>query len=169
MLDDDQERRLHREDGPEAIPMARDHSRHSTDVKSTSENRFRAFTEKEWRERLSPEQFEVIRRAGTERPFTSPHLENHADGSYHCVGCGAVLFESGTKFESGSGWPSFTEPAALERVELHQDRSLGMVRTEVRCRNCGAHLGHVFDDGPGPDGRRYCINGVALDFQPENG
>lgn len=127
----------------------------------------RKLSESDWRSRLTPEEFEVTRRAGTERPFTSPLLDNHADGSYRCVGCGAELFESGTKFESGSGWPSFTAPASRERVELMEDRSHGMVRTEVRCRNCGSHLGHVFPDGPGPGGERYCINGVALDFQSD--
>lgn len=124
-------------------------------------------TEEEWRSRLSPEAFEVTRRAMTERPFTSPLLDCHADGSYRCVGCGTVLFGSDTKFESGSGWPSFTAPADRERVELRPDRSHGMARIEVLCRACGAHLGHVFEDGPAPAGRRYCINGVALEFDPD--
>lgn len=145
------------------------HANRASGAKRPGEEiRFRDFTEDEWRSRLSPEAFEVTRRAATERPFTSPYLENHADGSYSCVGCGVRLFDSGSKFESGSGWPSFTGPAAAERVELREDRSHGMLRTEVLCRNCGGHLGHVFDDGPAPAGQRYCINGAALDFQPRS-
>jgi len=119
----------------------------------------------EWRAELSPEQYEVLRRKGTERAFTGKYVNNHDDGTYRCAGCGAVLFDSGTKFESGSGWPSFTEPAVAEVVELHEDRSHGMSRTEVTCRRCGGHLGHVFNDGPGPNGLRFCINSLSLDFQ----
>lgn len=121
-------------------------------------------SEDEWRESLSEEAYAVTREGATERPFTSEFLRNHDRGSYHCIGCGTELFSSETKFDSGSGWPSFTEPANLERIELREDRSHGMVRTEVRCRSCGAHLGHVFPDGPGPGGERYCINGCALEF-----
>jgi peptide-methionine (R)-S-oxide reductase len=124
-------------------------------------------TDEEWRAELTPEQYEVTRKAGTERPFTGPHLDEKREGMFVCVGCGTELFHSGTKFDSGTGWPSFTEPANLEHVELRPDNSLTMRRTEVVCRHCGAHLGHVFDDGP-PErgGQRYCINGCALEFSP---
>jgi peptide-methionine (R)-S-oxide reductase len=123
-------------------------------------------TEEQWRERLNPDQFEVLRHAATERPFTGEYVNLKDDGIYRCAGCGAELFHSGTKFESGTGWPSFYEPAVAENVELHQDKSLGMVRTEVKCRRCGGHLGHVFPDGPRPTGERYCMNSCALQFEP---
>lgn len=122
-------------------------------------------TDEEWRQALTAEAYEVTRKAATERPFTGPYLHHRDSGSYSCVCCGAELFSSTTKFDSGSGWPSFTEPANLENVVLRQDESHGMVRTEVVCSHCDAHLGHVFPDGPGPGGQRYCINGCALDFK----
>jgi peptide-methionine (R)-S-oxide reductase len=122
-------------------------------------------TDQEWREQLTPEQYEVLRRAGTEPPFTGAYVHEKASGMYRCAACEAPLFSSETKFESGTGWPSFTEPAVAEAVELLEDRSHGMIRTEVRCRRCGSHLGHVFPDGPGPAGDRYCINSCALDLE----
>ena len=125
-------------------------------------------TDEEWRQQLTPEQYAVLREGATERAFTGKYVDNHDDGSYRCAGCGAVLFDAGTKFESGSGWPSFTEPANTENVDLREDRSHGMVRTEVLCRRCGGHLGHVFDDGPRPTGQRWCINSAALEFEPKS-
>jgi peptide-methionine (R)-S-oxide reductase len=121
-------------------------------------------TDEQWRERLTPDQYQVLRRQATEPPFTGKYVHMKSDGSYHCAGCGAELFSSDTKFESGSGWPSFYEPAVAANVETRQDRSHGMTRTEVICKRCGGHLGHVFDDGPNPTGLRYCINSCALEF-----
>jgi peptide-methionine (R)-S-oxide reductase len=121
-------------------------------------------TEAEWRERLSPDQYEVLRHQATERPFTGEYVHMKDDGAYHCAGCGAELFSSEAKFESGTGWPSFYEPAIAANVETRVDRAHGMTRTEVVCRRCGGHLGHVFDDGPNPTGMRYCINSCALQF-----
>jgi peptide-methionine (R)-S-oxide reductase len=118
----------------------------------------------DWRATLSPEQFEVLRRAGTERPWSGKYVNEHADGTYHCVACGAELFDSTAKYESGSGWPSFYEAKAGDAVELIDDVSHGMVRTEVRCRRCGSHLGHLFPDGPAPTGQRFCMNSLALDL-----
>jgi peptide-methionine (R)-S-oxide reductase len=122
-------------------------------------------TEQEWREQLAPDQYAVLREAATERPFTGKFVNTKDDGVYTCAACGNELFDAGTKFDSGSGWPSFTDPANTENVELRTDTSHGMVRTEVVCARCGGHLGHVFDDGPGPSGQRFCINSCALDLE----
>jgi peptide-methionine (R)-S-oxide reductase len=124
-------------------------------------------TDTDWKSQLSPEAYRVTRKHGTERAFTSALNVEKREGMYHCVCCGAPLFPSDTKFDSGTGWPSFYKPVEGDGVSEHQDRSLFMRRTEVRCSNCDAHLGHVFPDGPEPTGLRYCINGVALDFKPE--
>ena len=123
-------------------------------------------TDAEWQDRLTREQYEILRRKGTERAFTGAYADEHSPGVYRCAGCGAELFRSDAKFDSGTGWPSFVEPAELDSVVTETDVTYGMVRTEVMCATCGGHLGHVFDDGPGPSGKRYCINSGALDLEP---
>ena len=126
-------------------------------------------TDEDWRRELTPEQYAVLREKATERPWSGAHNQTKGPGTFRCAGCGAELFDAGTKFESGSGWPSFYSPASEQAVATEEDRSLFMRRTEVLCASCGGHLGHVFEDGPEPTGLRYCINSCALDFDPEQG
>jgi len=126
-------------------------------------------TESEWKSKLSPEKYHILREGGTERAFTGQYWDTKTKGVYKCAGCGQELFSSDTKYESGTGWPSFFEPIDPEKVETLPDNSYGMIRTEIRCANCGSHLGHVFPDGPQPTGLRYCVNSASLDLDPETG
>lgn len=141
------------------------------DVKQGTKNQEKAMTDKvekteeQWRKELSSEQYHVLREAGTERAFTGAYWNNHDKGTYHCAACGLPLFDSDTKFDSGTGWPSFSTPIDKTSVIEESDRSVGMVRTEVKCRRCGSHLGHVFDDGPKPTGLRYCMNSISLKLE----
>ena len=140
----------------------------TTSVDTTTANGIQKIvkTEEEWKKLLTPDQFKVLRKQGTERAFTGEYWNNHAKGTYVCAACGLPLFSSETKFESGTGWPSFWQPIGPQNVETHEDRSLFMSRTEVVCARCGGHLGHVFTDGPRPTGLRYCMNSVSMKFIP---
>jgi peptide-methionine (R)-S-oxide reductase len=125
-------------------------------------------TEEQWRQELSPEAYQITRQCSTERPFSGKYWDLHDQGTYNCICCGTSLFDSEAKFDSGTGWPSFWQPVADEQIEEVKDSSHGMIRTEIRCRHCGAHLGHVFEDGPKPTGLRYCLNSAALDFKAKS-
>jgi peptide-methionine (R)-S-oxide reductase len=144
-----------------ARPNSTSHIRPQTTMKTSK-------TDQEWQSCLTPEQYRILREKGTERAFTGEYWDNHDKGMYRCAACGEPLFDSETKFDSGSGWPSFTKPVSEEAVEAETDRTHGMVRDEVLCASCGGHLGHVFDDGTNPTGLRYCINSAALKFEKKN-
>ncbi|MBM3428009.1 MAG: peptide-methionine (R)-S-oxide reductase MsrB [Bacteroidetes bacterium] len=136
---------------------------------STTHNNPQGMSEEEWKKILTPEQYRILREKGTERAFTGEYWNHHENGKYNCAACGAPLFDSGSKFDSGCGWPSYFKPTESSSITEHIDKSHGMIRTEVTCSKCGGHLGHVFTDGPAPTGLRYCINSASIQFVPEEG
>lgn len=139
----------------------------ATVATSTDSVDYKTLSDAEWRQRLTPEQYHILREKGTELPFTADTTIHYKDGTFYCAGCGTALFDASTKYDSGCGWPSFYAPLDKKTLEIRIDNSHGMVREEVLCKECGGHLGHVFDDGPLPTGKRYCMNGTVLNFQPK--